>query len=192
MVPQNNWKYHLDAATMKVSDHLLNFDNTSRHITKQVILITIVDSDIGIYRPDQYGINTAVALLEIIQIFIYRIFSGDRIVKVTIFDHHLRLDKTGLRPLQFLTFVFLPEIARPKPCIIPPASDVVEPEIIIVRRTDPGWSKRRPNWNETFRSGKLIAIRRVMGVLRCGVKSEKYNEQQKRFCDELVGSLNHH
>src|ERR1700722_229926 len=177
---------------MKVSDHLFDSGNTSRHSTKQVILIAIVNSDVGIYRPDQYGIDTTVALLEIIEIFIYGIFSRDRIVEVTIFDHHLRLDKTGLRPLQFLAVVFLPGIARPEPRFTPPASNVVEPELVIVRGTALRWSEIGSNWVKAFRARNLIAIRRVMGILRRGVKSEEYEEQDKSFCDEPAGSLNHH
>src|SRR3984957_7906523 len=135
---------------MKVSDHLFDSGNTSRHSTKQVILIAIVNSYVGIYRPDQYGIDATVAFLEIVQIFIYGIFSPGRIVEVTIFDHRLRLNKTGLRPLQFLTFVFLPRIARPEPCFTPPAGNVVEPELVIVRGTALGGSKIGSNWIKAF------------------------------------------
>ena len=163
---------------MKISDHLLDSRNPAWHRTKQIILVAIVNSDVGIYGPDQYGIDAAVARLQIIQIFVDRIFSRHRIVEVPIFHHCLRLNKTGLRPLQFLAVILPPGIAGPEPCISPPPSDVVEPELIVVRGAGLGWSERRANRIETFRSRNLIAVRSVVSVLRRGIESKEHNNEE--------------
>ena len=84
---------------MKIGDHLADARDSARQGANQVMLIAIIDAQIGVGRPDQNCIDSAIALQRVVNIAIYGVAVSRRIVEKTIFDHHLRLNETGLRPL---------------------------------------------------------------------------------------------
>ena len=69
------------------------------HGPHHVLLVAIIDAHVGIGRPDKYAVDSAISLLEVIQIAIHRVLACQRIVEITVMHHHLRLEKTRLRPL---------------------------------------------------------------------------------------------
>ena len=72
----------------------------ARHIVPKVELIPIVHAQIRVHWPEQHAVNAAITSAQILEITAHRIMAGDGIIKVSIMRHHLRLDKTPLRPLQ--------------------------------------------------------------------------------------------
>ena len=93
LVPHHHRKQHLDAAAVKIRHHLAHAGDAARHGADHVQLIAVVDAQIGIGGPDEHRIDAAIALLEIVQIAVHRVFAARRIVEVAILHHHLRLDE---------------------------------------------------------------------------------------------------
>ena len=75
LVPHHHRKQHAHAAAMEVRDHLPHARDAARHAANHVVLIAIVDAHVGIGGPDQYGVDAAIALFQIIQIAVDRIFA---------------------------------------------------------------------------------------------------------------------
>ena len=78
---------------MEVGDHLFQAGGPARHITQQVILVAVVDSDVGIGVPDQDGVDSAVALPKVVKVTVHGVSARRRVVEVAVLDHHLRLDE---------------------------------------------------------------------------------------------------
>src|SRR5438105_11560226 len=85
---------------MKIRHHLFQSLHTAGHGARHVMLVSIVDACVWINRPNEYGIDPAVTLLEVIEIAIDCVFARDRIVEIAVVHHHLRLDKAMLTPLK--------------------------------------------------------------------------------------------
>lgn len=100
LIPHVYRKQHLDAAPVKISDHLPDAGCAARHGEDHVQLIAVVDAQIGIGGPDDHRIDAAIALVEIVQIPGHGVFAACRIIEVAIFHHHQRLDKTRSRPFE--------------------------------------------------------------------------------------------
>ena len=132
------------------------------HVVEQVELVAVVDANVRINRPDEHRIDAAVALVEIVQIAVDGVARANRIVEVAVLDHHLRLDKTALRPLQFRAIVFGAVVADAGEALGPPLFDVGQPgrEIGRVRG-----------------AGDLVALRGVAAVL--GGQGERNNADQE-------------
>ena len=58
---------------MEVGNHLTHARHASRHGANHVMLVSIVDSHVWIGGPDEHGVDSAIALLEIIEIAIDRV-----------------------------------------------------------------------------------------------------------------------
>ena len=59
-------------------------------------LVAIIDADIRVDVPNQHTVYSAVASLEIVEITIDRVLARDRIVEITILDHHLGVNEIAL------------------------------------------------------------------------------------------------
>ena len=92
---------------MKVRNHLAHARHATRHVAEQVVLIPAVNADIGVSVPDQDRVNAPVTFLEVVQIAVYGVLPCRGIIKVAVLDHHLRLDKGLLSPLEFRAIVLL-------------------------------------------------------------------------------------
>ena len=66
---------------MEVGNHLRTPATPPGMAADQVVLIAIVDAHIRISRPDQDGIDAAVALFEIVEVSVHRVLARDRIVE---------------------------------------------------------------------------------------------------------------
>ena len=93
-------KHHAHAAVVEIRHHGFDALNPARHGSRHVVLIAVVDAHIGIGGPNQNRIDTAIALLQIIEIAVHRVFVRHRIVEIAVLHHHLRLDEARLRPGQ--------------------------------------------------------------------------------------------
>ena len=62
-VPGHDREEHADAAAVEVGDHLPQARQPAGHVVQQVVLVAVVDADVRIDRPDQHGIDAAVARL---------------------------------------------------------------------------------------------------------------------------------
>ena len=85
---------------MKVCDRLPHSRYASGHRANEIVLVAIVDSHIWVRGPDEHGINTAVSFLQVIEITVHGVAARNWIIEVTVVNHHLRLEKTGLGPLE--------------------------------------------------------------------------------------------
>ena len=117
---------------MEVRDHLAYPRHAARHGPNQVVLIAVVDAHVRIRRPDQHCIDSAVALFKIVEITVDRVSVRDRIVKIAVFHHHLRLEKARLGPLERGQVVARAIVADSNPAFVAPVADVGQPGIVLV------------------------------------------------------------
>ena len=136
---------------MKIGDHLPNSRDPAGHAANHVMLIAVVDSHVRIGRPDQYRIDPSISLLQIIEITVHGIAMCDRIVEVAIFHHHLRLEETGLRPLQSGEVIPRAVVANSNATLVAPMLNVGKPRSMLVLRAWFGTALPRPLHRETAR-----------------------------------------
>ena len=101
LVPGHVGEQDAHAALVKIRHHLFDPRDAAGHIAEAIELVAVVDADVRVYRPDEHSVDPAVALLQIVKVSIHGVSSRHRIVEVAVLHHHLRLDETALRPLQF-------------------------------------------------------------------------------------------
>jgi len=101
--------------------------NTSKHASNHVVLIAIIDAQVRIGRSDENRINTAIALLQIVQVSVYRVLARGWVIEIVVLDHHPGLDETRLCPLQGGQIVPGSVVADPNTTFRPPVGDVGEP-----------------------------------------------------------------
>ena len=143
---------------MEVRNHLPHARNTSWHGADHVVLVAVVDSHVRIRGPDQHRIDSAVSLFQIIEITIHRVAVRDRIVEITVFDHHLRLKKAGLRPLECRQVVARAVVADANPAFIAPMPNVGQPGIMLILSARRGSTFPRAFHLEAFRAGYLLPV----------------------------------
>ena len=90
---------------MELVDHFADARDAARQIAVHIVLIAIVDADVRIDGPEQNGVDAAVALVDVVEIAIDRVFARDRVVEIPILDHHLRLNERRLAPFQLGTLI---------------------------------------------------------------------------------------
>ena len=110
---------------MEVIHHFAHTWNAARHGADQVVLVAIIDAHIRIGRPDKNCIDAAKSLLEIIEVAVNRVFAGNRIIEISLLDHHLRLDKGRLRPFESRQLISLRAIANADLPLCTPMGEVV-------------------------------------------------------------------
>jgi hypothetical protein len=93
LIPHHHREEHAHVATVEICDHLLHTGHASGHGADHVVLIPVIDAHIRIGGPDEHRIDSAITLLDIIEIAIDGVLVGDRIVEISILDHHLWLKK---------------------------------------------------------------------------------------------------
>ena len=97
------------------------------------MLVAIIDAHIRVSRPDEHSVDAAKPLLQIIEVAVDGIFAGDRIIEISLLDHHLRLDKGRLCPLESRQFISLRAVADADLPLCAPVGQVLEPLIKILR-----------------------------------------------------------
>ena len=192
LVPRHEGEENLDSAAMKIGDHLLDPCDAPRQGTNHVVLVAVVNANIRIHRPDEHGVNATVTLLQIVQVSINGVMSRAGVVEEAVFDHHLRLDETGLRPLEFRSFIFLPGITCPDPCLHPPMGDVLQPSFVIFRRAYFRLARRGLDRIEAIWSGNLISVRRVMSCLGWRPDCKEYKSQKARSDNVFMTIFSNH
>ena len=138
MIPHHHREQNAHAAAMEVGNHLANSRNAARHAANQVVLVAVVDAHVRVGRPDQDRIDSAEALVEIVEVAVDGVLARDRIVEVAVVDHHLRLDETGLRPLELRAIVAGTVVADADAALVAPVADVGQPRFVLVRATELG------------------------------------------------------
>ncbi len=123
------------------------------------MLVPVVGSHVRISGPDQHGIDPAVSFLQIIEVPIHGIATGNRIVKIPILHHHLRLEETRLRPLEYGQVVARAVIADADATFVTPVTDVGQPGIVLVPATSLGSALPRPFHDEAVGRWNLLTIR---------------------------------
>jgi hypothetical protein len=109
---------------MEVRNHLSHARNAARHAANQVMLIPVVDPHIRMGRPDQHRLDSPIPPLQIVHVPVHGVVPRHRIVEVAILNHHLRLNETGLRPLERRKVVAGTVIPCADTAFIPPMADV--------------------------------------------------------------------
>ena len=169
---------------MEVRNHLAYAWNPSRHRANHVVLVAIVDPHVGIRRPDEDCVDSAVSLFQVIEITIDRIAVGDRVVEIPVLDHHLRLNEAGLCPFegrQIVTEIVIADADEPFGAPVP---EISKPIGVIVRRALARTAFPRSSHFQAFRSGDLLPLgipcRRatrdkccVLSPNRCDTNEEK-------------------
>src|SRR5579883_2766829 len=125
LIPRVVGKQHADAMAVKVLNHLPQARDSARHVTNQVKLIAIVNSDVGIGWPDEHGVDAAIALVEIIQVTLDGVPARLWIVEISVVRHHLRLDESLLRPSQFRAVILHAVVADTNPMLHPPVTNIL-------------------------------------------------------------------
>ena len=99
------------------------------------MLISVIDAHVRIGGPDEHRVDSAIALLDIIEITIDGVFMGDRIVEISILHHHLWLKKARLRPLERRQVIPRAVIPYANAAFITPVSNVGQPSIMLILST---------------------------------------------------------
>src|ERR1039458_3853224 len=115
---------------MEVCDHLFHAGDPSRHGTDHIELVSVVDAHVRIRRPNQYRVNSSVARMQIVEIAIDRVLPGNRIIEITILNHHLRLNEAALSPLKGRNLVASAFLSVSDSSSRPPVCDVVQPGLM--------------------------------------------------------------
>ena len=64
------------AAAMKVGDHLSNAFDAAGHGLDHLELVAVVDAHVGVGRPDEDGVDSAIAFFEIVEVAIDGVTPG--------------------------------------------------------------------------------------------------------------------
>ncbi len=131
-VPWHNREEHANVPAVEIGDHLAQPRQAAGHVVQQVMLIAIVDADVRIDRPDEHGINAAIAGLQVVEIAIDRVFARHGVVEVPLFDHNLGLDEATLRPGQFAPAVLGTVVTNLCPTLLPPRVHGAEPRRVVL------------------------------------------------------------
>src|ERR1700682_3580227 len=179
LIPHHHRKQDTNAALVKIGNHLTHARYSTWHGANHVVLVAIVDTHIRIRRPNQNSVNAPIPLFQIVQVPIHRVAICTGIIKVTIFDHHLRLNKTRLRPLQFRKLVARPFIADPNAPLVAPVPYVRQPIFMLGigtgrRSTLPGTfhAQARGTWDLLSDWGEL----RVLSICNATTSKQKNNK----------------
>ena len=92
-----------------------------------VELAAVIDPDVRIGVPHEYGVDSTEPFLEVIQVAIDGVFVSGRIVEVPVFHHHLRLHIAALRPLELWPRVLVAVIADPFTVLHAPTPHIGNP-----------------------------------------------------------------
>ena len=177
LVPHHHGKEHADAAAMEVGDHPADAFDAAGHGLHHLELVAVIDAHVGIGGPDQYRVDAAVALFEVVEITVHSVAAGDRIVEVAVVDHHLRLHEAGLGPLEGGQRVARGIVGDANAALRAPVLDVAEPALMgecgarRLQRSFPGEVQVH-----AVGRGNLLSSGRIQCVLRVGCKrtSERY------------------
>ena len=116
---------------MEIGDHLPHAGDASRHAADQVVLVAVIDAHVRIGGPDQHRVDSAIALLQIIEIAIDGVLVRDRIVEIAVLHHHLRLNEAGLRPLQRGQVITRAVVADANAAFIAPVVNIGQPGVVV-------------------------------------------------------------
>ena len=84
--------------TVKLFHSFAHLRHAPGQVAKQIVLIAAVDTQVRISRPQQHAVDASVALIQVREVTVHRVLQRARIVEEAIVNHHLRLNKTRLRP----------------------------------------------------------------------------------------------
>jgi hypothetical protein len=98
VVPHHHGKEYANAAAMKVLHHHAQGGYSARQTTEQIVCAAVVDADVGVTVPQQDAVDAPHALIQIVEVTVYRVLTGGGIEEVSLLHHHLGLHVTGLRP----------------------------------------------------------------------------------------------
>src|ERR1022692_4909525 len=84
LIPHHHGKQNPNTVLMKGRDHLPDTIKTAGHRGNRIELVTIIDSNVGVNRPQKNGVYTAIALIDVGQIPTNGIFPYVRIVQIAI------------------------------------------------------------------------------------------------------------
>jgi hypothetical protein len=137
---------------------LFHAGEAAGHAANQVVLIAIIDSQVRVRRPDQNGIDAALALFEIVEVTVDGVLAGGGIVEVAILNHHLRLREAGLRPLQCRQIVPGAVVANSDAPFRSPVCDISEPRLVFGLAARLRSAFLQALHGQAFRYGNLLSV----------------------------------
>jgi len=129
IVPGFGRQEYTHTTAMKIGNRSAQAVKAPRQIMREIGLIAIIDTDVRIDVPDQHAIDATKARFQIIEVAINGVLACRRIVKETIFDHHLRMHEITLCPSQFRAAVVDVVIADACQVFAPPVFKFLNPVI---------------------------------------------------------------
>src|ERR1035438_3767000 len=167
---------------MEVGNHLLHAGNSAWHAAKHVMLIPIVDPHIWVTRPYQDCINTAIALLKVVQVSVYCVLPRDWVIEVPILHHHLGLHETRLRPFQGGQIVPGAIIADTDAAFDPPVCDISKPCLMFCLATRFRATLPKSLHRQAIRYRNLLTFGSEVRVL--SIRNRGASEYQKQDSQE--------
>src|SRR6185312_1577811 len=131
VIPDHNREEYTQVLLMELSDHLFHTIVTTGHACEIIQLIAVIDPDVGISRPDEYGIKPAVTFAYIVQEAVNRILFFLWIIEISVVRHYLCIGIYISCPRERLQVV---ESCAEGKCIAefcPPAVHTVKPGLMI-------------------------------------------------------------
>jgi hypothetical protein len=84
--------------TVEVFDKTPDAGEAARQVMEEIVLVAIIDADIGTEWPYQDTIDSTITPIDVVQIPVDGVVASCRIVKESVVHHHLWLHKARSRP----------------------------------------------------------------------------------------------
>ena len=150
-VPGHLREQHADAAAVEIRHHLFEARQAARHVAQQVVVVAVVDPDVGIDRPEQHAVDSAVTFIEIVEKAVHGVAPRHGVVEIAVFDHRLRLHEAALGPFQLGPLVGRAAQAGAHAPLLPPVLNLLQPLRGVGLRG---------------RARQLLALRWILRILR--------------------------
>ena len=175
---------------MEIFNHLPEPCRAARHVHQQVVLVAVVNADVRVGVPDENGINSPVALFEIVEVAVHGEAACHWVVESAILDHHLRLDEARLSPLELGAVIFNAVVAHADQMFEAPMLEVGQPFAAdrFARAGLSGLGAAVLAFVGIGRAGNLLALRRKFRVLGQHhprrQRAERRQPHHNPFCHE--------
>ena len=144
LIPEHDGEENADVVLVEVVDQLADACDAAGKIVDEVVLVAVVDADVGIGGPEEDAVDAAVALVEIVEVAVDGVAPGGGIVEEAVVDHHLRLNEAALCPLELRPGVLAGIEADADAALHAPVLHVFEPDGAFGGRAGGGCVMRVP------------------------------------------------
>ena len=75
LVPDHEREQDAHTPAVEVGDHLTDPGYATGKVAEEIVLVAIIDTEVGIGVPDKNAVDAAIALLDVVEVAIDRVFA---------------------------------------------------------------------------------------------------------------------